>query len=413
MVDHNKKTQSKDVERKIKILVAATNMSSLNNILHLISDHQDLDVVATALDGEECLQQIDGKDIDVVVVELALSKISGVKVAEYLSLEKPGISTVILADQSNLGFYRSAMLAGAREFLITPIPGDEFAFSIRRVYEIEAERQRKHRSSGKREKMTLTGQVRNKNGKIIVMSGGKGGTGRSFISANLASMFANNNSDMEIAIADFDLQFGDISAIFSTPANKSIVDLVPVVDELSLVTMKSVATKISDNLELYASPPQLERSELITSNHATRFLDSFRDNYDLTIINTGALMTEISIDLMEKSDYFALVVNPEVLSVKACSQIKSLYDKLGYAKNQIGCILNKENKSTVLTSQRVAETLHTEVIGSIPFLPGEVAELLNEGKLVQTDGSPILKSSFNELMKKLNEKVNLKTPAPA
>lgn len=408
----NKESVTENNVKRIDMLVAATNMASLNNILHLISDQPDINVVATALDGEELLIKIDENEVSTVVVELALPKISGVKVAEYLSLEKPGIATIILADQSNLGFYRSAMLAGAREFLITPIPGDEFAFSIRRVYELEAERRRKRREVGGHPGVTLTGHIRNKNGKILVFHGGKGGTGRSFIAANISSMLSKKNTDVDVAIADFDLQFGDLSAIYCAPATKNLTDLVAVIDELSLATLKSVATKVSDNLDLFASPPQLEKSELITSDHAVRIIDAFRKNYDLTVINTGALVTEIHIDFLEKADLTALVVNPDVLSIKTCSQIKSLYDKLGFDKNQIGFIFNKEIRSTTLNVKRVRDTLKMDMLGAIPFLPDEVGTLLNEGKLVFEDGSTQMKIAFENLLKNIMEKTGIKEFVP-
>lgn len=396
--------------RAIKLFVAASSMAALNNILYLLSDRTDFEIVETALDGESCLQGLANVKVDIVIVELALPKISGVKVAEYLSLERPEIATVILADQSNLGFYRSAMLAGAREFLITPIPGEEFAFSLRRVYEMEAERRQKRKMSGWTKKQTLTGQVRNKNGKVITIMSGKGGTGRSFISANLAHIFSQALSGTDIAVADFDLQFGDIGAIFNVPAKKSLVDLVPVIDELNLMTLKSVAVKVSGNLDLYSNPPQLERSELITSYHTVRLIDAFRQNYDLTLINTGSLMTEIHIDLMEKSDYVLLVANPEVLSVKACAQIKTLYDKMGFNKNAVGCVVNKHNNTNMLNAKRIAETLQVAAIASVPFLPDEVAALLNEGKLVSDIGSASLKASFTELAKKLADQVGMVAP---
>lgn len=401
------KVQDKNGAQPIKIFVAAVGMSSLNGILHLIGEHPDFEVVGTALDGEACLQNLMEEQVDIVVVELALPKISGVKVAEYLSLERPEMATVILADQSNLGFYRSAMLAGAREFLITPLPSAEFAFSLRRVYEMEAERRRKHRSVYDTKNQTFSEQIRHKNGKITLISSGKGGVGRSFVCANLAHTWAQLLPESEVAIADFDLQFGDINAIFNLPAQKSLVDLVPVIDELNLATLKSVATAASENLDVFASPPQIERSELITSYHTVRLVDAFCQNYDLTVVNTGALMTEIHVDLMEKADYVLLVANPEVLSVKACAQVKFLYDKLGFARNAIGCVINKFDKSNVITPKNIAESLRMETVATIPFLPEEVASLLNEGRLVNVEGSPFLKSAFSDLATKMIEKLGL------
>lgn len=388
MKDNMAKTEVADIKR-IKLFLAADNVASLNNIIQLLSEYQEFEIVDTALDGETCLQKIPLHSLDIVIVELALPKISGVKIAEYLSLERPEISTAILADQSNLGFYRSAMLAGAREFLITPVTGEELAFSLRRLFEVGKERHHRKRTSLSHE-LKPAGKTKSRDGKRVVISGGKGGTGRSFISANIAHIYAKSYPHLRVAMVDFDLQFGDICAIFDLIPKKSLADLVPVADELNQITLKSVAVTIN-NMDIFASPPELERSELISSHFTVKLLEACRRDYDLTIINTGALMTDIYLDLLENSDYLLLVANPDLLSVKACAQIARIYKKLGLPKEAIGFVLNKHINSRLLTPDRIAESLNIDHLASIPYAPEEVTQMLNEGKLImETDSGAFL-----------------------
>ncbi len=392
--------------KRIRLFLAADNVASLNNTLQLLSEYHEFEIVDTALDGEDCLQKITLCRPDIVIAELALPKISGVKIAEYLSLERPEISTALLADQSNLGFYRSAMLAGAREFLITPVTGEELAFSLKRLFEIEKERRQRKRTSLNYDLKSEI-KAKNKNGKIILVSGGKGGTGRSFISANLANIYAKSYPHRRVAVADFDLQFGDICAIYDLVPKKSLADLVPVADELDQATLNSVAV-MTDNICLFASPTELERSELVSSHFTVKLLEACRRYYDLTIINTGALMTDIYLDLMEQSDYMMLVANPEVLSVKACAQIGRIYKKMGLPKEAIGFVLNKHADSRLLTPERIAERLNIKYITSIPNVPEEVSQMLNEGKLIiETDSAAFL--AFPKLISALAARVGFST----
>jgi len=389
-------------DKKISILLAADNIASLNNLLQLLSEYSEFEVVDTALDGEDCLEKVALLRLDIVLAEIALPKISGVKIAEYLSLERPEISTALLADQSNLGFYRSAMLAGAREFLITPVTGEELAFSLKRLFEVAKERRHRKLTSLNSE-MKSKETANDRNGKIILISGGKGGTGRSFISANLADIYAKSHPTLRVAMVDYDLQFGDISAIFDIIPKKSIADLVPVVDELNQATLSSVAVKI-DNLDILTSPPELERSELISSHFTVQLLEACRRDYDLTIINTGALMTDIYLDLIENSDYILLVANPEVLSVKACAQIGRIYKKLGLPREGIGFVLNKYLSSRLLTPERISESLQISHVGSIPYAPNEISQTLNEGKLIIDTGSAVF-LAFPKLINALADRV--------
>ncbi|MCL5291160.1 MAG: response regulator [Actinobacteria bacterium] len=363
---------------KIRLLVATANPSSLNVVVSMLEQYPDLEVMASALDGEECLQKLQTDQIDILLTEINLPKISGVKIAEYLSLERPDVASIILADQNSLGFFRTAMLAGAMDFLTMPVPSEELAFSVRRVYDLESERRQRRNV----ESSTQSGgghYLLGKSGKVVTVCSGKGGTGKSVISA-FTACFLQERASLAVALADFDLQFGDLGVLFNVHPKKSLLDLLPLIDELDSNLIKSASLRVDGGPDLFLSPPQVEKGELITTKYILRLLDVLKETYDLVVVNTGPRLSETHLDLFDASDLVIAVVNQDISSLKACAQLKSVYDRLGMPTDDLAVVVNK-HAPDVITLEKVGESLGLVVIGALPKLSKDELEALDGGAI--------------------------------
>ena len=89
-------------------------------------------------DGAEVSEKAGKLRPDVVVMDINMPEMDGIKAAEILSTELPGIGIIMMSVQSEQDYLRRAMLAGAREFLVKPCSGDDLIRSIRHVYRLEA-----------------------------------------------------------------------------------------------------------------------------------------------------------------------------------------------------------------------------------------------------------------------------------
>lgn len=148
---------------------------------------------------------------------------------------------------------------------------------------------------------------------IWAVGGGKGGTGKSFVSANLAVYLSKKNKEVTLIDADLgganlhtflglrksDLDIGD----FLTKKVPSLRDVaVPTpFDRLSLV-------KGSDNLLFTANLNYFKKLKLI------RHIKSF--NSDFVIVDIGTGSTYNSIDFFLLSSPGILVINPEPTSIE-------------------------------------------------------------------------------------------------
>src|SRR6476620_12535850 len=123
---------------KIGVLIVDDIADTRENFSKLLLFERDIEVTGTAGSGPEAIEMCRKLRPDVVLMDINMPEMDGIKAAEILSTELPGIGIIMMSVQSEQDYMRRAMLAGAREFLVKPCSGDDLIRSIRHVYKLEA-----------------------------------------------------------------------------------------------------------------------------------------------------------------------------------------------------------------------------------------------------------------------------------
>src|SRR5919205_886579 len=125
----------------IKVLIVDDIPSTLDNLQKLLSFEPDIQVVATAQNGKEGVEQTKKLNPDIVLMDVNMPIMDGIQATESLAQECPNSPVIIMSVQGERDYLRRAMQSGAREFLIKPFSGDELIASIRRVYQLEQKKE--------------------------------------------------------------------------------------------------------------------------------------------------------------------------------------------------------------------------------------------------------------------------------
>ena len=121
----------------INVLIVDDISSTLDNLRKLLSFEDDVEVVATATNGREAVEEAKKFHPDVVLMDVNMPEMDGIQATEILASEAPTSPVIIMSVQGERDYLRRAMQSGAREFLIKPFSGDELVASIRRVHQLE------------------------------------------------------------------------------------------------------------------------------------------------------------------------------------------------------------------------------------------------------------------------------------
>ncbi len=180
----------------------------------------------------------------------------------------------------------------------------------------------------------------NSNVKTILLTSPEPGDGKSFISANLAVAFAQENK--RVLLIDSDLRKGRQYKIFKVKNDKSkgYSNLI-LSDKSSSSIMNFIVPTDIKNLYLLpngATPPN--PSELLSSTNNKELLDKLKSMFDLIILDCAPVLGLNDTLVMTKySDVNAVVVSNKKTKVELLDQVKKSFERANVKID--GVILNK------------------------------------------------------------------------
>ena len=124
---------------QIRVVIVDDIAETRENFSKLLMFERDIEVVGTAGSGPEAIESCRKLRPDVVLMDINMPEMDGIKAAEILSTEMPGIGIIMMSVQSEQDYLRRAMLAGAREFLVKPcLPGTLILHVLRALANVAA-----------------------------------------------------------------------------------------------------------------------------------------------------------------------------------------------------------------------------------------------------------------------------------
>ena len=103
-------------------------------------------------------------------------------------------------------------------------------------------------------------------GRVVTVVGAKGGVGTTTVATHLA-LAARELGEPAVCLVEYDLQAGDLRAFLDLPYRRSVVDLVPVADELTARHLTEALYTHASGLRVLLGPQEGEQAE---SGHGGR-----------------------------------------------------------------------------------------------------------------------------------------------
>jgi two-component system, NarL family, response regulator DesR len=118
----------------IRIVLAEDQRMMLGALGVLLGLEDDLDVVGTALDGDEALRLVVSLTPDVLLTDIEMPGLTGLDVASEIRRRGLATRVVILTTFGRSGYLRRALDAGAAGYLLKDAPSATLADAIRAVH---------------------------------------------------------------------------------------------------------------------------------------------------------------------------------------------------------------------------------------------------------------------------------------
>ncbi|PIU67868.1 MAG: histidine kinase [Armatimonadetes bacterium CG07_land_8_20_14_0_80_40_9] len=378
---------------KIKVLIADDEKEICESLRRLLQLEEDIEVVGEANDGKKAVSLTKSLKPDIVLMDINMPVLDGIKATEEISLNLPSSAVIIVSVQDEQEYLRKAMSVGAQEYLVKGFAPDELINAIHRVKEFQDRRKPRLVEVSKEEPFPPEA-------KVITVFGTKGGVGRSLIATNLAVSLREELKG-EVVIVDLDLQFGDIAMMLNLTPKFTISDLTPNLENLDKEVLKDYLTSHSSGVKVLASPSKPAEAERVGKEVVEKVLELLKESYGFIIIDTVPSFEDIVLTALDFSDLILLLATLDLPTIKNTKLALETMSSLKYPPEKIRLVLNRSDSHTGLKLSDIEGSLHYKVSSFIP----------SDGKLVVPSvsrGVPFVSSNpESEISKSIRELVHL------
>jgi NarL family two-component system response regulator LiaR len=121
------------MEDKISLLLADDHVLVREGTRELLEHEADLEVVGEADDGEQAVKLVTELQPDVVIMDIAMPKLSGIEATKRIKELFPSTAVLVLTAYDNDQYVFALLEAGAAGYLLKNVHGDQLVEAIRAV----------------------------------------------------------------------------------------------------------------------------------------------------------------------------------------------------------------------------------------------------------------------------------------
>jgi NarL family two-component system response regulator LiaR len=120
--------------KTIRVLLAEDHVVVRQGTRQLLEREPDFKIVGEAGDGEEAVRLAKELKPDVIVMDVAMPKLSGIEATKQIKAVLPAVSVLVLTGYDYDEYIFSMLEAGAAGYLLKNVSGDELIGAVRAVY---------------------------------------------------------------------------------------------------------------------------------------------------------------------------------------------------------------------------------------------------------------------------------------
>jgi len=202
-------------------------------------------------------------------------------------------------------------------------------------------------------------------GKVLTITSGKGGVGKTTTTANLATALASLGQ--KVVCIDSDIGLRNLDVVMGLE-NRIVYDLVDAVEGHCRLTQAMIRDRRLSNLHLIPAAQTRDKTA-VTPTDMVNLCNELRSEADWIIIDSPAGIESGFRNALAPADEVLVVTNPEISAVRDADRIIGIVE--AEEKGSVRLIINRINMAMVkrgdmLSAEDVVELLAIPLIGIVP-----------------------------------------------
>ena len=236
-------------------------------------------------------------------------------------------------------------------------------------------------------------------GKVLVITSGKGGVGKTTTTANIGTGLALEGKN--VLLIDTDIGLRNLDVVMGLE-NRIVYDLVDLIEGRCKIKQALIKDKRNKNLSLIPAAQTRDKND-VTPEQMKELIDAIRGDFDYIIIDCPAGIEQGFRNAIVAADEALVVVTPEVSAVRDADRIIGLLE--ANEINEIKLVVNRMRMEMVkegnmMSVQDIVDILAKDVFGVVPDDESIVIST-NKGEPLIFKGNSLASKAYRNMIQRI------------
>jgi len=330
-------------------------------LLELVENSPQLQMVGHGHDPENFLRQQQGEGADLILVYMDKDH-SLPSWLEALISSLPTTAILLCSEEISPDFLLRAMRLGVREVLPLPLSPEEFSESLTRV-----------RAARRRLSEATTSF-----GKMVVVTGNKGGVGTTTMAVNLAVALAKVQSG-RVVLVDLGRPFPDVGNFLDRDPVYTIFDLIQNQEALDHAFMEKTIQSYDHNLALIHGIADFKEQDNINLAGLQKVFSMLRDTSKWIVVDLSHWLDELFLQVVQQADLVLMLTELTVPDLRNLGHFWTLLRQWQDVQGKVKLVVNRYQRGNGLNLGNLKQVLKEAAYFTLPSDYHHVNEAINRG----------------------------------
>ena len=280
---------------------------------------------------------------------------------ELAQVVEPGVRVLVIGDRTELAFYRQVTRElGALDYLYKPLNRETIARTFLPIVQGRTP--------------DPTARV----GRLIAVTGVRGGVGATSIAANLALQLAER-ARRHTLLLDADLHGGTAALMLGYKAQGGLRVALEVPDRVDELFLERTTLKIAERLHVLAAEERLDNPVRLAKGAVRNLAERMQNRYRFVVADVPRSPSPLTTELGALSHQRVLVMEPTLSALRDTLRFLELPRGVNQSRRPI-VVLNKVGAPGTLPLKQVIAALEVAPEVVIPWLPKQLHPAVTLGE---------------------------------
>lgn len=321
---------------------------------------RDFKLVARFCAPAEVLPVLRASHCDLLGLELDPDPRDGLALLRDLHERLPRLNILAASSDTSVPIMRAALERGAADFLTLPLS-----------------RQELHKAFIKFTQLASRQAASTEMGEVYTVYGTRGGLGVTTLAVNLATRL-RALTGADIALADLDLQRGDVAAFLNMTPSQSLAAMAGARGDVDEIYLHGMLTRHPSGVFVLAAPGRIEEADTISLEDVKLALRLLRSQFRFTVVDTPRTITGSTLAALEDADRILMLTDLTVPGVRSARRTVELLQRLEVPSERLALIVTRAVGGPVDLREAV-RTIGKEPYAVLPADEDAAGKAMNSG----------------------------------